>query len=124
MIPIFYRERRLRSRQERDCRECLGTIKPGERYVYVVGMWKDFEQATTCIPCWNLWEAVRLEACVTEDEAGFGELYEFLRACGLDEWRGFDTVDAFLERVEPALEKRLEDKRAFLRVIGGDERAS
>ena len=49
--PEFYQEKKVTARKEHKCSECGATIKPGDKYIRVVGKWYDFMEYKTCMDC-------------------------------------------------------------------------
>ena len=83
-LPTLYSERDVRARKQHRCCECRISIKAGETYSRVEGLWDgQFSTYKTCTPCaefrnWLAQMMPRYECGPT-----FGDLYQY----ATDEWR-------------------------------------
>lgn len=121
-LPTLYSEREVRARKQHRCCECRISIKPGDTYSRVEGLWDGrFQTYKTCTPCAEARDW--LSRLMPSDECGptFGDLHDYLA----DEWReggrkmatGRKLV-AFQRRNLRALAEHREDQQAYLQIEG------
>lgn len=88
-MPSAFNETYRTARKEHRCCECRSTIRAGERYRYVSGVWDgqgcSFKQ---CGDCAELSVAFTTEAAYPEEAPGLGMLVEFITDG--DEWLYID----------------------------------
>lgn len=102
-IPKFFDSYEPVARKDHVCSECRGTIKKGEKYHRVTGLWDDFASFKICPECWELRGDMEKE--VEPDCIAFGCLRE-----DIAEWtcsyvaRG--EKNPYVDRMKEIIEKR------------------
>ena len=90
-MPSAFNETWRTARKEHRCCECRSTIRAGERYRYVSGVWdgqgRSFKQ---CADCAELSIAFTADAAYPEEAPGLGMLAGFITDS--DEWLYIDEV--------------------------------
>jgi len=81
-LPRVYNEQTRQARKQHFCCECNKTIMPGEKYVYITGVWNN-EWATykTCLRCDHIKTLAlkRYPPDFEEEGPGFELLYDWIR---------------------------------------------
>lgn len=98
--PSFFKEKWVKARKDHICCECGETIKKGELYENVVGVWKgDFHNFKTCAPCARIREDF---FCSWTYGMLWEDLYQFFfeQACPDEEDEVFAILPKKLQNTE------------------------